>query len=142
MPRKILVKVFVTNKFTQCKTSRTLKVDVFEIADNKNIWKLFSKYELLLLDQTNSSSDPSQALTRRFHIPRASHNLHYIFHWFPYFVLPHSTKRHHKYWIYQTIWQAKPIKFIIKLFKDHHALWVRHATHQKSKSLRAAFLQS
>ena len=102
MLRKILVKVTVTNKFTQCKTSRTLKVDVFEITDNKNIGKLFSKYELLLLDQANSSSDPSQALTKRFHTPRASHNLHYIFHWFPYFVLPHSTKRHHKYWIYQT----------------------------------------
>ena len=102
MLRKILVKVIVTNKFTQCKTSRTLKVDVFEITDNKNIGKLFSKYELLLLDQANSSSDPSQALTKRFHTPRASHNLHYIFHLFPYFVLPHSTKRHHKYWIYQT----------------------------------------
>ena len=66
MLRKILVKVFVTNKFTQCKTSRTLKVDVFEITDNKNIGKLSSKYELLLLDQANSSSDPSQALTLRF----------------------------------------------------------------------------
>ena len=40
-------KVFVTQKFTQCKTSRTLKINVFKIPDNKKIGKLFSKYELL-----------------------------------------------------------------------------------------------
>ena len=32
--------VFRTNKFTQFKTSRPLKIDVFEIPDNKNIGKL------------------------------------------------------------------------------------------------------
>ena len=48
--RKILEKVYITKKFTQCKTSRTLKADVFEISDNKNIGKLFSNYELFLLD--------------------------------------------------------------------------------------------
>ena len=37
-------------------------MDVFEILDNKNIEKLFSKYELLSLDQANSGSDPSQIL--------------------------------------------------------------------------------
>ena len=56
---KILEKVFITNKFIQCKTSRTLKVDVFEIPDNKNIKKMFSNYGLFFLDQTNSSSDQS-----------------------------------------------------------------------------------
>ena len=60
MLRKILEKVFITKKFTQYKTSRTLKIDVFEIPDNKNIEKLFSKYELVFLDQTNSNSDPPQ----------------------------------------------------------------------------------
>ena len=40
-------------------TSRTLKLDVFKIPDNKNIEKLFSKYELLFLDQANSSSNLS-----------------------------------------------------------------------------------
>ena len=134
------MKVFVTNKFTQCKTSHTLKVDVFKITDNKNIGKLSSKFELLLLDEANSSSDSSPTLTQRFPTRRASHNPHYVLHWFPYFALPHSTKLHHKYWIYQTIWQAKPIKFVIKLFTDHDSLWVRHATQQKAKSLRAAFL--
>ena len=57
---KILEKVFITKKFTHYKTSRTLKIDVFEIPDNKNIEKLFSKYELVFLDQTNFSSDTSQ----------------------------------------------------------------------------------
>ena len=52
--------VFITQKFTHYKTSRTLKLDVFKIiTDNKNIGKLFSKYELLFLDQANSSSNPS-----------------------------------------------------------------------------------
>ena len=69
--RKILEKVFITNKFTQCETSRTLKMDVFQIPYNKNIGKLLSKYDLLLLDQTNSSSDPSQILILWFPIPTA-----------------------------------------------------------------------
>ena len=52
-------KVFITQKFTHCKTSRTLKFDAFKIPDNKIIGKLFSKYELVFLDQANSSSNPS-----------------------------------------------------------------------------------
>ena len=68
--RKIL-EVFITKKFTQCKTSCTLKIDVFEILDNKNVEKLFSKYDLLFLDQLNSSSDLSQILILQFPIPRA-----------------------------------------------------------------------
>ena len=48
---KILEKVFITKKLTQCKTSRTLKTDGLEIPDN------ISKHELLSLDQDNSSSD-------------------------------------------------------------------------------------
>ena len=42
--RKILKKVFITKKFTKCKSSRTLKIDVFEIPDKQNIGKLFLKY--------------------------------------------------------------------------------------------------
>ena len=57
--REILEKVFIYKNFTQCKTLRVLKIDVFEISDNKNIGKIFSKYELLFLNQANSSSDPS-----------------------------------------------------------------------------------
>ena len=45
VPRKILEKVSITKKFTQCKTSRTLKTDVFEIPDNKRNGKLLLKYE-------------------------------------------------------------------------------------------------
>ena len=46
MQQKILEIVFITKKFTQCKTSRTLKIDLFETPDNKNIGKLFSRYEI------------------------------------------------------------------------------------------------
>ena len=42
--------VFITMKCTQCKTSYTLKSDVFELPDNKNIGKLSLKYELFYLD--------------------------------------------------------------------------------------------
>ena len=70
--RKILEKVFITKKFTQYKTSRSLKVHVFEVPDNKNIGKLFSKYELHFFDQANSSSNLSQILILRLSIPRAS----------------------------------------------------------------------
>ena len=69
---KILEKIFITKKFNQCKTSRILKIDVLQIPDKKYIGKLFSKYELLFLDQVNSSSDPSQILIEQFPIPRTS----------------------------------------------------------------------
>ena len=57
--REILEKVFIYKNFAKCKTLRVLKIDVFEISDNKNIGKIFSKHELLFLNQANSSSDPS-----------------------------------------------------------------------------------
>ena len=50
--------IFITWKFTYYKTSRTLTIDVFKIPNNKNTGKLFSKYELLFLDQANCSSNP------------------------------------------------------------------------------------
>ena len=39
MLRKILEKVLITKKFTQCKESRTLKIDAFEIPDKIKILK-------------------------------------------------------------------------------------------------------
>ena len=69
-------------------------------------------------------------------------NPHHVLHRFPYFVLPHSTTRRRKYWIYLTIWLAKRIKFTIKLYADHNTLWVKHANHQKAESLRAASLSN
>ena len=51
--------VFITKKFAQFKTLRTLNIDAFEIPNNKNIGKLFSKFGLIFVDQANSSSDPS-----------------------------------------------------------------------------------
>ena len=65
MLRKIL-EVFISKKFTHRKTSRTLGINVFEIQEGKNIWKLSSKYELLFLEQANSSSDSSQILMQQF----------------------------------------------------------------------------
>ena len=70
--RKILEKVFSTKKFTQCKTSCTLQIVVFEISDNKNIGKLFWKYKLHFLDQAFCSFNPSQIMILQFPITRAS----------------------------------------------------------------------
>ena len=60
------------------------------------------------------------------------HNPRRVLYRFSYFVVPHSTTRSHKYWINQHIYRSKPIKFNIKLYTDHNALWVKHATHQKA----------
>ena len=70
--RKILEKVFSTKKFTQCKTSCTLQIVVFEISDNKNIGKLFWKYKLHFLDQAFCSFNPFQIMILQFPITRAS----------------------------------------------------------------------
>ena len=130
---------------------------IYSKEHNKNIKKLFPQYEPLfstklipvLLHLKYWSYDSPyieltwiphhlyQVLSYPTETPLQPNN-HHLLQWFSYFVLPHSTKRHHKYWLYQTIWQAKPIKFIIKLFTDHHTLWVKHATHQKTESPRAA----
>ena len=59
------------------------------------------------------------------------HSPHHAVHQFPYFSLPHLTTHHDKYWIYQTIFQAKPIKFNIKLYTDHNTFCTKHATYQK-----------
>ena len=156
---KILEKVFITNKSTQCEIWCTLKIDVFKITDNRNIGKFISKYKLLFLDQAISNSDPSQILIVQYPIPRVclppspplsnfystetplQHNpyVHVLLR-FPYFVLPHSIARHYKSGRYQIICQSKPIKFNIKLYTDHNALWVKHATHQIVGSLRAVSL--
>ena len=61
--QKILQKVFISTKFTQYKTSRTLNINRFGISDNKNIAKLFSKYDLFFLDQADFSSDRKIILT-------------------------------------------------------------------------------
>ena len=85
----------------------------------------FWNYELLFLDQANSSSYPSEILIIQFPMIQTflQHNTHHVLHRFRYFVLPQASTRHHKYWIYQTICQAKPIKFIIKLCTDDYNLW-------------------
>ena len=66
----ILEKVFITKKRTQCKPSYMLKTDVFELSNNKDIGKLFSKY--VFLDQANFSFNPSQILILQYPILWAS----------------------------------------------------------------------
>ena len=85
--------------------------------------KTFFNINLIML----ASSNPLQ------------HKPHHVLRRFQYCVLLHLTKSHHKYWIYQIIYKAKPIKFVIKLYKDHGSLWVKHATRQKTEALRTAF---
>ena len=68
----MLEKVFITKKWAQCKTPHTLKINACESPDNKNIGKLFSKYELLFPNQANSSSDPSQIPMLQHPIPISS----------------------------------------------------------------------
>ena len=116
---------------------------------------MFSKYELLFLDQANSSFDRSQILILQFLIPRASlpatpflsnvtlanwnplqHNPHHVFHQFPSFVLNHSTTSHHKYWIYPDI-----CKFVSKLYTDHNTLWVHFSFKVRQHGQQQLYLQ-
>ena len=67
-------------------------------------------------------------------------NPHHVLHRFLYFLLPNSITRHN-YWIYQIVCQAKPIRFILKLYANHNnTSLIKHATYQKTESLRAASL--
>ena len=137
MLQKILEKFFVNKEYTQCKTSHILQIDIFKIPHNKNIGIL------LFLDQANnSSSDTSQILILQFPIFRASLlpspslSFFTLANWSPsstqssvsLFCPTHSTTHH----------QAKSIKSFIKLYADINTLWVKHNTHQKAESSRAA----
>ena len=116
---------------------------------------------MLFLDQVNPSSDPSEILILRFHKPRASlppltisvkfypsqleplFNTILIMVFIGFSILSYSIQPHayhHKYWIHQTISQAQPIRFNIKLYTDHNTLCVKHVTHEQAESLRAASL--
>ena len=122
MQRKILERVFITKKFTQCKTSRTLKIDLFETPDNKNIGKLFSRYEIFSwtklilvlihlkywyynfpIPRLSLPPSPSQSNFTQANQNRLQQNPHDVLHWFLYFVLRHLTAHHPKYWMYQTM---------------------------------------
>ena len=58
---------------------------------------------------------------------------------FLYFILPYLNTRHN-YWVYQTICQAKSIKFTIKIDANHYILLIKHVTIQQAEPLRAASL--
>ena len=154
--RKIQEKIFINKKFTQCKTSRTLKIDVFEIPDNKILENCFQNMNcfswiklipvLIHLKYWYYDSPHLELYCLAHHLCRIllkpidtslQHNTYHVLHRFPYFALPHSTTRCHKYWIYQTMCQDKPIKCIIKLYTYHNILLVNSATHEKAESLWA-----
>ena len=147
--QKILGKVFITMNCIQHKTLHALKVDLLEMSDNKNIWKLLSKYELFSLDQANTTkphpySFPTPlAISIKFPLGQLKPlfnvifiKLHHVLYGLPYFFLPHSNTWHN-YWICQTISQAKPIKFNIKIYTNHNTLLVNHTTYKKTETLRA-----
>ena len=111
--REILEKIFITKKFTQCKTSHTLKIDVFELLDNKDIGKLFSKHErfswikliLVMINLKywyyNKSSLKLPCLPHYFcqiapwpTESRLQYNSHHVLHRFPNFVQPNLTALH------------------------------------------------
>ena len=140
----MLEKVFINKNFTQFKTSRTVKIDALEILD-KNVGKLFSKYELLFFDQASFSSYPSKILILQFLIPRAflpplpslsnltlanwDRSLLQSLRYSSSVSLFYTTSFDHtdmcKYWICQTICQAKSVEFVIKLYTNHNTLWVK-----------------
>ena len=62
---KNIGKGLTTNKCTQCKIPQTLKADLCELPYNKNIKKLFLKYELFYSVKASSSSDTFQILIQQ-----------------------------------------------------------------------------
>ena len=160
--RKILEKVFIAKKFTQCKTSRSryqISPNIrFEIPDNKDfrncvqnmncfswiklipvlIHLIYWYYDSPFLELV-SLPISVKFYPRQFQ-PLFNTILIMFFTGFPILSYPHSTTHHHNYRICQTIWQAKLIKFIIKLYSDNNTLWVKHATQLKAESLRIASL--
>ena len=132
-------------------TSHTLKIDVFELPGNKNIEKLFSKYELFFPNQANFSSDLSHILMLQHPVLISSlspSSLLFNFvlkNWIlnstilimlslgflisPYPIWPLAIDIG-----YTQISQDKPIKSIIMLSTDHKT---KTHNHQKAKYLRA-----
>ena len=85
-------------------------------------------YNTLSLELSCLSRHPSRISPWPTEIPLQL-NLYHVLHQFPYLFLPSSITRH-SYWIYQTICQDKPIKFIIKLY-TYNDFFAKHATYQK-----------
>ena len=115
----------------------------------KNIGKLFSKYEPFSPDEADFSSDPFQILKPHPYSFPASlvisvkfpyGKLKLLFNATPImfsigFPIFFPTPFDHTYWIYQTICQIKPIRFIIKAHRNHNTLLIQHTTYPKQESL-------
>ena len=120
-------------EITLCETLYNLKTDVFELLDNKNIGALFSKYEMFFLDQANFSSNSFQIWQLQYPIPRASLpplpflSNFTLANWNPSTTQSSSCSSsvslfcsspfNHtsSYWMYQTIYQAKPETEIVEV---------------------------
>ena len=119
---------FVNTKFTKCKTSRTLQINVFEIQiikilencfQNMNCFYWIKLIPVLIYLQFWYYNFPQLELPCFPHHPchispyptetSLQHNPHHVFYRFPYLGLPHLTTRHHKYWINKTY--AKPTQW-------------------------------
>ena len=145
--RKILEKVCITKKFTQCKISRTFKI-LKNCFQNTNCFSWIKLIPVLIHLKYRYYNSPNlELLSLPHHLSQTlskpnetslQHNPPHVLHRFLCFVLPHSTKRHHQYRIYQTTYQANAIKNIIKLYIYQNTLWVKKVTLQKAESLRAA----
>ena len=122
----------------------------FELPDKKNIGKLFSKYDLLFLDQDNFSSDLSQILILQYPFSRASmFSLPFLPNftlacWNPFFISfsilsypmpPRATL------IGYTKPNAKPSQSdLLSSYIQTNTFSVKHDTYQKSQSLRPVSL--
>ena len=68
------------------------------------------------------------------------HNPHHLFIGFPissYLIRPHASIAYTEPYAKQN-----QSNLLSKLYGDHNTSWVKHAAHQKAKSLRAALFQS
>ena len=107
------------------------------VPPNKSIEKLFSKYELLFLDQANSSTYPPEILILYFPITEnfLQHNPHHVFHRFTYFPIGPISFDHTPP---QVLDIPNHMPSQGKLYADHSTLRAKHTSHQKDESLRAA----
>ena len=122
---KILEKVFITKKFTECKTSRNLKFEVIEMPDKKNIGKFFSKYELLFQLWSISNIDTTISIPRTSLPPLPSLSHLTLANW-----NSSSTQ--------SSSWSVSVSLFCPTIL----CFCAKHATHQKSESLRSTFLSN
>ena len=94
----LLEKIFITKKFTQCKTTRILTVDVFKIQIIKILQNCFQNINCfswikvipVLIHLKYLYYNPSHTETP------LQHNTHHIIHWSSFFAYGHPNNQHQK----------------------------------------------